>query len=91
MRGALVQMGPAQDRSRNGMGTRSCAIQFNRSDKDKAAFFESYLDGIRKSGLADFGAAIEVVAEGAPPGLGAPIYAKLDAELGAAMMSIKMR
>ena len=31
---------------------------------------------------------IEVVAEGVPPGLGAPIYGKLDADLAAAMMSI---
>ena len=56
-------------------------------DKDKAAFFEEYLDGIRKSG-SSIGAVIEVVAEGVPPGLGAPIYAKLDGELAAAMMSI---
>ena len=56
-------------------------------DKDKAAFFEQYLDGIRKSG-SSIGAVIEVVAEGVPPGLGAPIYAKLDGELAAAMMSI---
>src|ERR671926_259339 len=56
-------------------------------DKDKAAFFESYLDGIRKAG-SSIGAVIEVVAEGVPPGLGAPIYAKLDGDLAAAMMSI---
>jgi chorismate synthase len=31
---------------------------------------------------------IEVVAEGVPVGLGAPIYKKLDADLAAAMMSI---
>jgi chorismate synthase len=31
---------------------------------------------------------IEVVAEGVPPGLGAPVYAKLDAEIAAALMSI---
>ena len=31
---------------------------------------------------------IEVVAEGVPAGLGAPIYGKLDAELAAALMSI---
>ena len=31
---------------------------------------------------------IEVVAENVPPGLGAPIYAKLDADLAAALMSI---
>jgi chorismate synthase len=31
---------------------------------------------------------IEVVAEGVPPGLGAPIYGKLDADLASALMSI---
>ena len=34
------------------------------------------------------GAVVEVVAEGVPPGLGTPIYGKLDGELAAAMMSI---
>ena len=56
-------------------------------DKDKAAFFEDYLDGIRKSG-SSIGAVLEIVAEGVPAGLGAPIYAKLDADLAAAFMSI---
>jgi chorismate synthase len=56
-------------------------------DKDKAAFFEGYLDGIRKQG-SSIGAVLEIVAEGVPAGLGAPIYAKLDAELAAALMSI---
>ena len=56
-------------------------------DKDKAAFFEGYLDGIRKSG-SSIGAVIEVVAEGIPAGLGAPIYAKLDTDIAAALMSI---
>ena len=37
---------------------------------------------------SSIGAVIEVVAEGVPAGLGAPIYAKLDGELAAAMMSI---
>jgi chorismate synthase len=31
---------------------------------------------------------VEVVAEGVPPGLGAPIYGKLDSDLAAALMSI---
>ena len=48
---------------------------------------QSYLDGIRKAG-SSVGAVIEVVAEGVPPGLGAPIYGKLDADLAAALMSI---
>ena len=34
------------------------------------------------------GAVIEVVAEGVPPGLGAPVYGKLDADLAAALMGI---
>jgi chorismate synthase len=46
-----------------------------------------YLDEIRKAG-SSVGAIIEVVAEGVPPGWGAPIYAKLDQDLAAAMMSI---
>ena len=31
---------------------------------------------------------IEVVAENVPPGLGAPVYGKLDAEIASAMMGI---
>ncbi|MEO0693234.1 MAG: chorismate synthase [Pseudomonadota bacterium] len=46
-----------------------------------------YLDGLRKSG-SSVGAVIEVVARNVPAGLGAPIYAKLDTDLAAAMMSI---
>ena len=46
-----------------------------------------YLDAIRK-GHSSVGAMIEVVAEGVPAGLGAPIYAKMDTDLAAAMMSI---
>ena len=46
-----------------------------------------YLDAIRKAG-SSVGAILEVVAEGAPAGWGAPIYGKLDAEIAAALMSI---
>ena len=52
-----------------------------------AGAWEIYLEGIRKSG-SSVGAIIEVVAEGIPAGLGAPIYAKLDSELASALMSI---
>src|SRR4029077_16341910 len=34
------------------------------------------------------GAVIEVVAEGIPAGLGAPVYGKLDSDLASAMMGI---
>ena len=42
---------------------------------------------VRKAG-SSAGAVIEVIAEGVPPGLGAPIYGKLDADIAAALMSI---
>jgi chorismate synthase len=45
------------------------------------------LTAVRKS-VSSVGAVIEVIAEGVPPGLGAPVYGKLDADLAAALMSI---
>jgi chorismate synthase len=87
VRGALVQMGPHRIDREKWDWDEIARNPFFCPDKDKAAFFESYLDGIRKAG-SSIGAVIEVVAEGVPPGLGAPIYAKLDGDLAAAMMSI---
>lgn len=49
--------------------------------------WEEYLDGIRKNG-SSIGAVIEVIAEGVPAGLGAPIYAKLDQDIASLLMSI---
>jgi chorismate synthase len=87
VRGALVQMGPHKIDRDKWDWDEIAKNPFFCPDKDKAAFFETYLDGIRKNG-SSIGAVIEIVAEGVPAGLGAPIYAKLDAELAAAMMSI---
>ncbi|MDR5653053.1 chorismate synthase [Ruixingdingia sedimenti] len=56
-------------------------------DPGTAAAWAEDLDALRKSGNS-VGAVVEVVATGVPPGLGAPIYGKLDADLAAAMMSI---
>src|SRR5947208_15659913 len=87
VRGALVQMGPHKvDRDKWDFD-EIARNPFFCPDKDTAAFFESYLDEIRKKG-SSIGAVIEVVAEGVPAGLGAPIYGKLDADLAAAMMGI---
>ena len=58
-----------------------------KSEKNPGGLPRDVFDGIRKNG-SSIGAVIEVVAEGVPAGLGAPIYAKLDADLAAAMMSI---
>ena len=87
VRAALVQMGPHKIDRGNWDWDEVARNPFFCPDKDKAAFFESYLDGIRKSG-SSIGAVIVVVADGVPAGLGAPIYAKLDGDLAAALMSI---
>jgi len=87
VRGALVQMGPHKiDRDRWDWD-EVARNPFFCPDKDKAAFFESYLDEIRKNG-SSIGAVVEIVADGVPAGLGAPIYAKLDSDLASAMMGI---
>jgi chorismate synthase len=87
IRGALVQMGPHRiDRSRWDWA----AVEDNPffcPDPVMAVAWEDYLSGVRKAG-SSCGAVIEVVAEGAPPGLGAPIYGKLDADIAAALMGI---
>jgi chorismate synthase len=87
VRGALVQMGPHRIDRDKWDWSEVDNNPFFCPDKDKAAFFADYLDGIRKSG-SSIGAVIEIVAEGVPAGLGAPIYGKLDSDLAAALMSI---
>ena len=56
-------------------------------DASKVAEMEAYMDALRKEGNS-VGARINVVAEGAPPGWGEPIFARLDADIAHAMMSI---
>ena len=56
-------------------------------DAEIIEVWQDYLAAIRKSGNS-VGATIEVRASGVPPGLGAPLYGKLDGDLAAAMMSI---
>jgi chorismate synthase len=87
IRAALVQMGPhAIDRA-NWDWAEVGRNPFFCPDARAAGFYEGYLDDVRKAG-SSVGAAIEVVAEGVPPGWGAPIYGKLDADIAAALMSI---
>jgi chorismate synthase len=87
VRGALIQMGPHKiDRARWDWDEVE-RNPFFSPDAQQATFFEGYLDDIRKRG-SSVGAVIEVVAEGVPAGLGAPIYGKLDGDLAAALMGI---
>ena len=87
VRGALVQIGPHRiDRERwdwDEVGRNP----FFCPDPVTAAFWADYLDGVRKAG-SSAGAVVELVADGVPAGLGAPIYGKLDADLAGALMSI---
>ncbi|MBV9637465.1 MAG: chorismate synthase [Methylobacteriaceae bacterium] len=87
IRGALVQMGPHRIDRTNWDWAEVDNNPFFCPDAKAAAFFADYLDGIRKDG-SSIGAVIEIVAEGVPPGWGAPVYGKLDAELAAALMSV---
>jgi chorismate synthase len=87
IRGALVQIGPHRiDRNRWDWASVD-DNPFFCPDPSTASRWETYLSEVRKAG-SSAGAVIEVVAEGVPPGLGAPIYGKLDAEIAAALMSI---
>ncbi|MDD1621977.1 MAG: chorismate synthase [Methylococcaceae bacterium] len=56
-------------------------------DAGKVEEMESYMDALRKEGES-IGAKIEVIAGNVPPGLGEPIFDRLDAELAYALMSI---
>ena len=56
-------------------------------DPEAARRWEQLVDDARKDG-SSLGAVVECVASGVPAGWGAPLYAKLDSELAAAMMSI---
>jgi chorismate synthase len=87
VRAAMVQLGDDRvDRARWDWAEVERNALFC-PDPVAAARWEERLLAVRKTG-SSLGAVIEVVAEGAPPGLGAPIYAKLDAEIAAALMGI---
>ena len=87
VRGALVQMGPHKIDRGNWDWDEVPRNPFFCPDAKAAALWADYLDGIRKAG-SSIGAVIEVVADGVPAGLGAPVYGKLDQDIASAMMSI---
>ncbi len=87
VRAALIQIGDQKiDRSRWDWAEVE-RNDFFCPDPIAALAWAEYLAKIRKSG-SSIGGIIEVVAEGVPPGLGAPIYAKLDQDIAGHLMSI---
>lgn len=87
IRGALVQIGRHKINRANWDWAQVDQNPFFAPDPEIVPVWEDYLDGIRKAG-SSVGAVIEVVAEGVPAGIGAPVYGKLDQDIASLLMSI---
>jgi chorismate synthase len=87
VKGYMVQMGPRAINRANFDWDQIDQNPFWTPDAEASEDWAAYLDSLRKSGES-VGAIIEVTAQNVPVGIGAPIYAKLDTDLAAAMMSI---
>jgi len=87
IRGAMIQMGPHRIDRQSWDWDAIEDNPFWCPDRAMAGTWEGYLDSVRKR-QSSTGAVIEIVASGVPPGLGAPVYGKLDADLAGAMMGI---
>lgn len=85
IRGYLSQLGPIKIEKLDWAIIDS--NPFFCPDIDKIEEMESYMDALRKEGES-IGARIEVEAFNVPPGLGEPIFDRLDADLAHALMSI---
>ena len=87
IRGALVQIGPLKIARERWDWEEISRNPFFSPDAASIDEWADHLETLRKHG-SSCGAVIEVVAEGIPAGLGAPIYGKLDADIASALMSI---
>ncbi len=87
IRGALVQMGIKTIDRAKWEWSEVARNPFFCPDASAIDPWTEYLEAIRKKG-SSVGAVVEVVADGIPVGLGAPVYGKLDGDLAAALMSI---
>lgn len=85
IRGYLSQLGPIKVALKDWDAVYKNV--FFSPDPDKVAELEAYMIALRKEGNS-VGARINVVATGVPPGLGEPIFDRLDADLARAMMCI---
>lgn len=85
IRGYLAQLGPVVAEKLDWDQVHQ--NPFFCPDPDKVPEMEAYMDALRKEGDS-IGARINVVAEGVPPGLGEPVFDRLDADLAHALMSI---
>lgn len=87
VRGALVSIGNMDIDRNNWDWNEVDGNPFFSPDANCVDRFADYLDGIRKDG-SSVGAIIEIVADGVPAGLGAPVYGKMDQDIASHLMSI---
>jgi len=85
IRGYLAQLGPIRAEKLDWDAVET--NPFFCPDPDKVAEMESYMAALSKDGDS-VGARINAVATGVGPGLGEPVFGRLDADIAAAMMSI---
>jgi chorismate synthase len=85
IRGYLSQLGPHEAPFKS--WAEVSKNPFFSASSEVVPKFESFMDELRKAGDS-VGAKITTVAESVPVGWGGPVYAKLDADLAGAMMSI---
>jgi chorismate synthase len=87
VRGFLSQLGPIKIDEKNFDWKQVEQNAFFCPDATKVQAMEEYMDALRKEGNS-IGAKITIVATKVPPGLGEPIFDRLDADLAHALMSI---
>lgn len=85
IRGYLSQLGPIRPQGFDWLQVEQ--NPFFCPDAAAVTELEAYMDTLRKEGDS-VGAEVTVVAEGVPPGLGEPIFDRLDADIAHALMSI---
>lgn len=85
VRGYMSQLGPIEISFKSWESVEHNA--FFSPDPDKVPELEAFMDQLRRD-QDSIGAKVTVVAEGVKPGLGEPIFDRLDAELAHALMSI---
>jgi len=85
IRGFLAQLGPIKPKSFHWPDVETNPFFFPNAEQ--VPQLEEYMDALRKEGNS-IGARVNVVANFVPPGLGEPIFDRLDAEIAHAMMSI---
>ncbi len=87
VRGALVRIGPHEIDRSHWDWDEVARNPFFCPDAKTASVWTDFLDQVRKDG-SSAGAVIEIVADGVPAGLGAPVYGKLDQDIASGLMSI---